>query len=76
MPCRMILFSVVSVCPDVCLSVNMIIPEPLETSSQHFQGIMLWSKREADFESGCMVLAVSGVARGVRGVRAAPGGTC
>ena len=41
-----------SVCPDVCLSVNTITPEPLEISSQNFQGIIMWPKREAKFENG------------------------
>ena len=33
-------------CPDVCLSVNTITPEPLEIglSSRNFQGIILWLK--------------------------------
>ena len=30
---------------SVFLSVNTITPEPLEISSRHFQGIILWSKR-------------------------------
>jgi len=35
-----------SVCLSVtlCLSVNKITPEPLEISSQNFQGIILWFK--------------------------------
>ena len=40
----MVLFSVVSVCVFVCLSVNMITPEPLEISSHNFEGIILWWK--------------------------------
>ena len=36
----MILFSAMSVCVFVCLSVNTITPEPLEISSQHFEGII------------------------------------
>ena len=39
---RLVLFSVMSVCVFVCLSVNMITPEPLETPYQNFQSIMLW----------------------------------
>ena len=42
---RVVLFSVVSVCMfvflSVCLSVNTITPEPLEISSRNFQGISL-----------------------------------
>ena len=38
-------FSSVRLC--VCLSVNMIIPEPLEMSSRNFHGIILWSKGSA-----------------------------
>jgi len=44
---RIALFSVVSVCDFVCLSlwlsVNAITPEPLATSSRNFRGIILWS---------------------------------
>jgi len=41
-----IVFSSVSLwmCGCVCLSLNMITPEPLEIWSQNFQGIILWSK--------------------------------
>jgi len=35
---RVVLFSVVSVCVFVCLSVNTITPEPLEISSRNFPG--------------------------------------
>jgi len=56
-----VLFSVVSVCLSVCLSVNTVTPaEPLEISSRNFQGIILWSKGwtrqwiwEGDMRSGC-----------------------
>jgi len=41
---RVVLFSVVSVCVHVCLSVNAITPEPLGISSQNFQCIIMWSK--------------------------------
>ena len=43
-PARVALFSAMSVCVFVCLSVNAITPEPLEISSRNFQSIILWSK--------------------------------
>jgi len=41
---RVVLFSAVSVCVPVCLSVNTVTPEPLEISSRNFQRNFLWSK--------------------------------
>jgi len=36
---------------SVCLSVNMVTPEPLQTSStRKFRGIILWSKRQTSSE--------------------------
>ena len=43
----MVLYSVVSVCVFVCLSVNTITPELLEVSSRNFQDITIWSKGQA-----------------------------
>ena len=41
---QLCLFVTLSVCPDVCLSVNTITPKPLEISSPNFRVIILWRK--------------------------------
>ena len=53
-----VLFSVVSVCDFVCLSVNTITPEPLVTLSRNFLGVILWSK---GLTSSKMVIGVARV---------------